>query len=66
MSCSRFDGVRWQKSTRSASTANCVEVALGGPIVGVRDSKDPGGPVLAVSGERWADFLAAVGDSRLR
>ncbi|MCA1188882.1 MULTISPECIES: DUF397 domain-containing protein [unclassified Saccharopolyspora] len=66
MKLSRFDEVVWRKSSRSASKANCVEVALGGQIVGVRDSKDPGGPVLAVSGERWADFLAAVGDSRPR
>ncbi|MEU6132767.1 DUF397 domain-containing protein [Saccharopolyspora sp. NPDC047091] len=56
----------WRKSSYSNSTANCVEVALGGSIVGVRDSKDPGGPELAVSRGRWVDFLAAVGDSRSR
>jgi hypothetical protein len=37
----------WIKSSRSGSQANCVEVAHGEPgVVAVRDSKDPGGPVL--------------------
>jgi hypothetical protein len=28
--------------------------------VGVRDSQDPGGPVLAFSGETWTAFLAGL------
>ncbi|MFR9731324.1 DUF397 domain-containing protein [Saccharopolyspora sp. MS10] len=56
-------GASWRKSSRSASSANCVEIAVGAEVVGVRDSKDPGGPVVAVSRQRWFDFLAALGES---
>jgi len=41
---------RWAgvPAATAPARANCVEVALGGPAMGVRDSKDPGGPALAV------------------
>ncbi|PKW13291.1 uncharacterized protein DUF397 [Saccharopolyspora spinosa] len=53
---------KWRKSGRSGSgTGNaCVEVAFAGPAVAVRDSKDPGGPVLAFPASSWAAFLARV------
>jgi hypothetical protein len=53
----------WIKSSRSASNGACVEMArlLGG--VAVRDSKDPGGPVLQFSQGAWRDFLAGVRDN---
>jgi hypothetical protein len=35
---------------------NCVEMATDGRAIVVRDSKDPGGPVLAYSTEAWAAF----------
>ncbi|MFE3191781.1 DUF397 domain-containing protein [Nocardia sp. NPDC059240] len=48
----------WFKSSRSAGGKDCVEVAfLGRSGVGVRDSKDPGGPALVFSGEQWDRFL---------
>ena len=49
----------WRKSSRSG-TSNCVEVALCGSSVLVRDSKDPSGPVLAFSSEEWEAFLAGA------
>jgi hypothetical protein len=50
--------VRWRKSARSGSYSNCVEVALvGHGCVGVRDSKDPSGPVLTFTQAEWAEFL---------
>ncbi|GAA3288994.1 DUF397 domain-containing protein [Dactylosporangium vinaceum] len=53
--------VRWRKSSYSSDTANCVEFAVLPAIgIGVRDSKDPGGPVLACSPEAWRGFVAAV------
>lgn len=47
----------WRKSSYSAS-GNCVEMArLGHGLIGVRDSKNVGGPVLRASREEWAAFL---------
>ena len=40
------DQIRWRKSSRSASAAECVEIAHTGDAV--RDSKNPDGPVLRV------------------
>jgi hypothetical protein len=47
----------WRKSSRSGQNGNCVEVAPIGAVVGVRDSKDPGGPHLAVNADQWTAFL---------
>lgn len=55
-----LSSARWFKSTYSQPTADCVEIAhLSVEIVGVRDSKDPGGPVLVFSGGQWDAFLAS-------
>ncbi|HEX6469206.1 MAG TPA: DUF397 domain-containing protein [Streptosporangiaceae bacterium] len=51
----------WRKSTHSNSQAGaCVEVARAARAVAVRDSKDPGGPVLAVSRAQWRGLLAQI------
>jgi hypothetical protein len=54
----------WQKSTYSGGNGGqCVEVARNLPgIVGVRDSKDPDGPKLAVGPDEWEAFTAGVKD----
>lgn len=46
----------WRKARRSMGNGNCVETATAGLKVVVRDSKDPGGPVLAYSAESWLAF----------
>ncbi|MEV6228285.1 DUF397 domain-containing protein [Saccharopolyspora shandongensis] len=55
-----FSRVTWRKSSRSSTTANCVEVARRDAVVGVRDSKDRGGGVLVFSAARWADFVGGL------
>ncbi|MEV8397446.1 DUF397 domain-containing protein [Streptomyces niveus] len=54
----------WRTSSYSGSNGGeCVQVAVGIPgIVPVRDSKNPTGPVLALTPTVWAHFVAyAVG-----
>lgn len=46
-------GSGWRKSSRSAYNGDCVETATRRPVVLVRDSKNPGGPVVAVSAAGW-------------
>lgn len=55
-------GARWRKSSRSsANGGDCVEVADNlGDVVGVRDSKDPQGPVLVFDRAVWASFVASL------
>ncbi|MFI5590574.1 DUF397 domain-containing protein [Amycolatopsis sp. NPDC051758] len=51
----------WRKSSYSGGeNTACVEVAFVSPAVAVRDSKDPGGPTLAVDASAWRGFLTAV------
>lgn len=50
----------WRKSSWSAYNGSCVEVAAAAGAVLVRDSKDPGGPVLAFTPDEWRTFLRAA------
>lgn len=50
----------WRKSSRSGETNDCVELAMGTARTGVRDSKDPNGPVLWFSARAARAFLGAV------
>jgi hypothetical protein len=52
---------RWVKSSLSFANGDCVQVArLADGRVGIRDSKDPAGPVLRFTPSEWAAFLGGV------
>jgi hypothetical protein len=51
----------WIKSSYSTSQGSeCVEVAALPNGTAVRDSKDPGGPVLTFTRAQWSSFLASI------
>ena len=53
-------GVEWRKSTLS-TTNGCVEVAVVGDRIAVRDSKQQGrGPVLEFTAVEWDAFVGGV------
>ena len=53
--------VRWRKSSYSGGSGNCVEVGGNLPgVVGVRDSKDPGGRALTFPAAAWLIFADQV------
>ena len=56
--------MRWRKSVRSKD-GDCVEVAATAEAVYVRDSKDPGGPVLRFTPLEWRDLLDRIRDGEL-
>jgi hypothetical protein len=49
----------WRKSTHSTSE-QCVEVGKPERRLAVRDSKDPGGPRLAIDAQTWHRFMTRV------
>jgi Domain of unknown function (DUF397) len=69
VAASALAGCEWRKSSYSDAWGACLEVAHGGrvdgeAIVGLRDSKNPTGPVFAVHVTVWNTFVSrcAVGD----
>jgi hypothetical protein len=50
----------WRKSTRSQQSGQCVELARIDGLVGIRDSKEPDGPVLVFTTIDFAAFLEAA------
>ncbi|RDI48218.1 DUF397 domain-containing protein [Nocardia mexicana] len=63
---SELVGAHWFKSSRSGAGKECVEVAfLAGGRVGVRDSKNPGGPALIFGPDEWTGFVEGVSDGQI-
>ncbi|MFE9854673.1 DUF397 domain-containing protein [Streptomyces sp. NPDC005780] len=53
---------QWRKSSFSNGTGGeCVEVAELHSTVGVRDSKQRGGPHISVARRTWSVFVSSLG-----
>lgn len=52
--------LHWRKSSKSAGTGECVEIAVADQSVLARDSKDLEGPAIEYSPEAWSAFLEEV------
>jgi Domain of unknown function (DUF397) len=50
----------WRKAQRSIGNGDCVEIASRTGEIAVRDSKNPGGTVLAYSAGSWQAFTQAA------
>jgi hypothetical protein len=51
----------WHKSSYSSdSGGECVEIATCPHTIHIRDSKNPGGPTLTVTGEAWTAFVSGT------
>ena len=59
-----LNSAEWRKSSYSGGNGgDCVEVARNLPgVVALRDSKDPGGPVLVLTAGQWRAFLSGARD----
>ncbi len=63
-----LNNAAWCKSSYSGGNGgNCVEVAVvpgsgegSGPVVALRDSKDPGGPALMFGANEWRAFTGGI------
>ena len=58
------DDLKWTKSTRCESNT-CVEIAVDGDNVLVRDAGDPDGTQLTFSRQVWTEFIDAIKAERL-
>lgn len=50
-------GVVWRKSSFSSNGSDCVEIAVIGGNIAVRDSKRRSGPVLVFWRSEWEAFV---------
>lgn len=55
-----FPSHLWRKSSHTTDIGQCVEVALTDEAVGIRDTKDRAGGLLAVTAEAWAGFVGRL------
>ena len=56
-----LSSLRWRKPARSSATGdNCVEVADAGPVIAVRDSKNPVGPHHTFTRREVGDLASRI------
>lgn len=61
----RATSLNWRKSSASTEGQECVEVAVSGPSVLVRDSRDHSAAVLALDSAQWNTLVDAIRDGNL-
>lgn len=55
-----LQGAEFRKAS-GCGDKSCVEIAIAGDVIGIRDSKDNGrGPVLAFTQDEWKAFLGGA------
>lgn len=63
--CVEVAEATWGKSSLSGRSQTCAEIASDRPAaIGVRDSKDPSGPVLVFAPGAWRAFITEVKNHR--
>jgi hypothetical protein len=56
-----IDSLRWRKSSFSGNGGgNCVDVADDGGKIYVRNSKNPGGAIVAFTQSEWMAFISGA------
>jgi len=60
VSDSTWSDAVWRKSSRSSGGTNCVEIAVREDKMAIRNSKDPGGPILVFPPEVWRAFIGWI------
>lgn len=64
VSAEELPGAVWRKSSRSGAMGNCVELAWLDQQVGIRNSRDPHGPVLVYTPADLTAFVTMAKDWR--
>jgi hypothetical protein len=60
VSADELPGATWRKSRASGAVGNCVELSWFDGRAGVRNSRDPHGPVLVVPAGVLLSFVAGT------
>ncbi|MCP9211467.1 DUF397 domain-containing protein [Streptomyces cucumeris] len=55
-------GAAWRKSSYSSGTGACLEIAITGGIVALRDSKDISRPAMLFSTDAWTAFVRGAAE----
>lgn len=58
----QLTAARWITSSYSAGGNECVSVAPLGTLTGIRDSKNPTGPVLVIPSDAFSAFITRAAD----
>ncbi|HEX6356275.1 DUF397 domain-containing protein [Actinophytocola sp.] len=64
VSADDLPGAAWRKSSYSGAVGNCVELSWLDERAGVRNSRDPHGPVLVVPATALMSLVRNTGDRR--